>query len=228
MKKEDIRFPDWPRMFVGDIPPAFYIEVLVRITVIYLVLMVSMRLMGKRMASQMSRSEMIGMVSLAAAIGVAMQTPERGVLAIVIIAAVVIFLQQGTAWLAAKNQRFESVSQGNITTLIADSQLILKNMRNTGITRESAFAQLRTNGIRHLGEVKRLYFEANGEFSLVLDNEKKPGLCILPDIDTEFIEKCCQKVDLLLCSRCGQPVGSRPLSDPCCYCGSLHKENAVQ
>lgn len=228
MKKDDIQFPDWQRMFVGDIPPAFYLEVILRIAVIYLALMISMKLMGKRMASQMSRSEMIAMVSLAAAIGVAMQTPERGILAIFIIAAVVIFLQQATAWLSSRNQQFESIAQGNLTTIIADSQLVLKNMKRTGITRESAFAQLRSNGIRHLGEVKRLYFEANGEFSVVLNNEKKPGLCILPDIDTEFIQHSCRTADLLLCSRCGQPAGSKPLSDPCCYCGSQQKENAVQ
>ncbi|WP_229215283.1 hypothetical protein [Dyadobacter bucti] len=55
MKKEDIHFGDWLRMFAGDVPPGFYWEVVLRIAIIYLLLMVSMRLIGKRMASQLSR-----------------------------------------------------------------------------------------------------------------------------------------------------------------------------
>jgi hypothetical protein len=87
MKKEDIHLGDWQRMFFGEVPGGFYWEVVLRIAVIYLILMVSMRLMGKRTASQLSRNEMIALVSLSAAIGVPLQAPDRGILAAVIIAA---------------------------------------------------------------------------------------------------------------------------------------------
>jgi hypothetical protein len=40
MKKEDIHFGDWQRMFFGDVPAGFYWEVVLRIAVIYLVLAV--------------------------------------------------------------------------------------------------------------------------------------------------------------------------------------------
>lgn len=66
-----------------------------RITVIYLI--VSMRLMGRMVVSQLNRSEMIAMVSLAAAIGVPLQSPDRGILAAIVIAAIVISIQQVNA-----------------------------------------------------------------------------------------------------------------------------------
>src|SRR4051812_44835391 len=101
MKPEDIHLNDWQRIFLGDVPGGFYPEVVLRIAVIYLILMVSMRLMGKRMASQLSRNEMVAMVSLAAAIGIPLQAPDRGILPAFIIAFVVIIIQQIVAWLAS-------------------------------------------------------------------------------------------------------------------------------
>lgn len=226
MKKEDIHFGDWQRMFFGDVPGGFYWEVVLRIAVIYVVLMVSMRLMGKRMASQLSRNEMIALVSLAAAIGVPLQAPDRGILAAVVIAIVVVFVQQGLARLATRNQRFESVTQGDLTILVADSMLDLQNMKVSGITKEKAFSQLRSNGIRHLGEVKRLYFEADGSFTLIRNTDVRPGLGILPETDTEFIEQVCRLSHTHVCRRCGYALPQERRA--CDKCGSDERVNAVE
>lgn len=225
MKKEDIHFGDWQRIFIGDVPGGFYWEVVLRIAVIYIILMVSMRLMGKRMASQLSRNEMIALVSLAAAIGVPLQAPDRGILAAVVIAIVVVMVQQGLAVLATRNQRFESVTQGDLTVLISDSRLNLDKMQVTGITKEKAFSQLRANGVRHLGEVKRLYFEAGGAFTLIRNPKPGPGLGILPEVDNDFIRESCRHTDTLVCQRCGENLKSA--TEACTNCGSDERVNAV-
>jgi uncharacterized membrane protein YcaP (DUF421 family) len=228
MKKEDIHFGDWQRVFVGDVPAGFYWEVVLRIAIIYIILMVSMRLMGKRMASQLSRNELIALVSNSAAIGVPLQAPDRGILAAVVIAMVVIAIQQLLAALSSRNQRLESFTQGDLTVLIADSRLDLDRMRETGITKEKAFAQLRSNGIRHLGEVKRLYFEAGGSFTLIRNRSVNPGLGILPEVDDDFIRKVCRDAGFAVCRRCGQDLTSAKPDDPCENCGSRDRANAVE
>lgn len=225
MKKEDILLSDWQRIFLGDVPGGFYWEVVLRIAVIYIILMVSMRLMGKRMASQLSRNEMIAMVSLAAAIGVPLQAPDRGILAAVIIAAVVIFVQQTLAKLATRNQRLESITQGNLSILVSDGKLIHKKMERTGITKEKAFSQLRSRGIRHLGEVKRLYFEADGSFTLIRNGDIGPGLCILPEADIEYVIQSCTESKTTVCKRCG--AAAQQPSTPCPECGSRERVHAV-
>jgi len=50
------------------------------------------------------------------------------------------------------------------------------------------FAQLRGEGVKQLGEVKRLYFEANGSFSLIKKDHPQPGLIIIPGFDKELSE----------------------------------------
>ncbi|MGV3599749.1 MAG: DUF421 domain-containing protein [Dyadobacter fermentans] len=224
MKKEDIHFGDWQRMFIGDVPGGFYWEVVLRIAVIYLVLMVSMRLMGKRMASQLSRNEMLAMVSLAAAIGVPLQAPDRGILAAVVIGVVVVAVQQTLAYFAARNQRFESVTQGDMAILVSDGTLDLQKMKVSGITREKAYSQLRNHGIRHLGEVKRLYFEADGSFTLIRHAEVRPGLSIIPGIDAEFVKQVCRPTEVIVCNRCGRELAEGVTS--CDNCGGDEQVNA--
>jgi uncharacterized membrane protein YcaP (DUF421 family) len=203
MKPEEIHLNDWQRIFIGDVPGGFYLEVILRVVIIYLILMVSMRLMGKRMASQLSRNEMIAMVSLAAAIGVPIQSPDRGVLPIVVIALIVVVLQQLVAKISTRSEKLETLTQGDMTVLVEDSHLNLKNMQKTGITKERAFAQLRNSSIKQLGEVKRLYFEAGGSFTLIQNQEVMPGLGIIPGYDTDFMKQIYQAQDKPVCENCG-------------------------
>jgi uncharacterized membrane protein YcaP (DUF421 family) len=225
MKPEDIHINDWQRIFIGDVPGAFYAEVLIRVAVIYLVLMVSMRLMGQRMASQLSRNDMAAMVSLAAAIGVPLQSPDRGILAIVVIAVIVVTGQQLVARLATKNQKLEKLTQGDVAPLVEDSHLNLDHMQRTGISRERVFAQLRCKHIRHLGQVKRLYFEAGGKFTLVKQNEHVPGLPILPAWDTEYQQEIYMDTEEQACENCGQL--RHAANGSCNVCGSVSFRQAV-
>ena len=106
MKSEDIHLGDLHRILFGDVPGSFFIEVSLRTVIIYAILMISMRLMGKRMEASLGRIEMISMVALAAAIGIPLQSPDRGLLPAIIIAAVVVFIQKLVAKKSMNNEKF--------------------------------------------------------------------------------------------------------------------------
>lgn len=146
MKEYQIHIDDLQRIFIGEANMDFYIEVIIRTVIIYLILIVSMRLLGQRMASQLSRIEMAAMVSLAAAIGVPLQTPERGLLPAVIIAIVVVCVARIVSYYSSRNQKFKKLSQDDLDVLVEDSVLNIPLMKKTRITRERLFAQLRSEG----------------------------------------------------------------------------------
>src|SRR3954471_12365738 len=75
MDAQKIRPNDWHRILSGQEPVAFYLEIVLRVAVVYLILMLAMRLLGKRMSSQLSRTELAVVVSLAAAVGVPLLSP---------------------------------------------------------------------------------------------------------------------------------------------------------
>jgi uncharacterized membrane protein YcaP (DUF421 family) len=220
MKKEEIHLYDWQRILVGEVPGIFYVEILIRAVAIYLLLVLAMRLMGRRMASQLSRNEMAAMISMAAAIGVPILDASRGLLPAYIIGAVVVFTQRIVSYYAAKNQRFEAISQGDRSTLVENSIIQLESMEHARITRELLFAQLRSGGLFHLGHVKRMYMEANGAFTLIEETNPRPGLSVLPEWDAEFIDQQEKALGQNVCHHCGnlQPEpGSQ--TESCSVCG---------
>src|SRR4051794_3256704 len=112
MKAQPLRVFDLMRMIFGEAKPIFLIEVLIRLAFLYAVLVVSMRLMGRRLSARLSRNELLAMVSLAAAIGPAVQDPQRGILPPLVVAACVVVLQRVVATLMLKGGRFESIANG--------------------------------------------------------------------------------------------------------------------
>lgn len=78
MNKSEIKPWDWARIIIGEVPPIFYVEAIIYAVFLYLLLMIAIRIWGKRMASQLDKIEIAGMVTLAAAIGAPLLTPERG------------------------------------------------------------------------------------------------------------------------------------------------------
>lgn len=143
MKPNEIHLTDWVRIFVGDVPGSFYLEVIFRTAVVYAILTISMRLMGKRMASQLSRTEMIAMVALAASIGIPIMAPDRGVIPGIISAAVIVVIERILSWIASKNEKAEFLFEGGLEILIEDSVLQLDAMLHCRVTRERLLAQLR-------------------------------------------------------------------------------------
>jgi uncharacterized membrane protein YcaP (DUF421 family) len=215
----EITLWDWMRIMIGNVPWSFFIEVVIRTIFLYFLLILSMRLLGKRMAAQLNRNELATMTTLAAAIGVPLQAPDRGLIPPVIIAIIVVLIGRLVAFLSSKNQRFEDISQGDIEPLIKDSILQLPHMEHSRISRERIYSQLRSKKITHLGEVKRLYIEANGSFTLIKEEKPSPGLSILPEWDKEFRQQQKPSGDMVVCKNCGNRRQVQNPDQLCTNCG---------
>lgn len=223
MKEFEIYISDYQRIIFGEVPWAFFLELILRSILFYAVLILSMRAMGTRMAAQLSRIEMAAMVSLAAAIGVPLQSPERGILPAIVIAIVVVLLERLISYLASKNQRFEDLSQDDLDILVEDSVLKLEMMERTRISKDRLCAHLRGSGLKHLGWVRRMYLEADGHFTVIKFDVPAPGLPILPDWDKDFLEEL-KVTDRKVCTICGSGQTNSP---SCSNCGGSNWTNGV-
>jgi len=146
---------------------------------------------------------MAAVVSLAAAVGIPLMNPDRGILPPLIITLVIVIFTNLVSKRSSRSEHFESLTQDDLDVLVVDGVLNLQSMEITRITKERIFAQLRSLGIYHLGMVNRLYIEANGMFSLVKAKNPRPGLNVLPDIDPDFIKRKLNKSDDFVCCNCG-------------------------
>src|ERR1700709_2717648 len=117
------------RLLIGDGPWAFLAEVVPRAIIMYALLLVSMRLMGKRVAAQLSITELAVILMLSAAIGVPIQVSSQGVLPAVVVLLTVVSLQRGSSLAAMRWRRVELLTQGEVTLVVRDGRMLLEKLR---------------------------------------------------------------------------------------------------
>ncbi|HSM55653.1 MAG TPA: DUF421 domain-containing protein [Candidatus Sulfomarinibacteraceae bacterium] len=176
---------DLRRMFLGDAPPLFYLEIVVRTIIIYAWALFMLRLMGKRGLRQLSPFDFVIIIALGSAVGDPMFYPEVPLLQGMLVVTVVVALERILARLVQTREAVERFVEGTPVRLVVDGRLDLEGMRQETLAREELFAILRVNKAEQLGQVKRAYLEQNGQVSLFLFEEAKarPGLPLIPPWD---------------------------------------------
>lgn len=228
MEKSDIKLSDWMRILFGNVPVSFMFEVFIRTLIMYLLLLFIMRFLGKRMAGQISVTELSVMLLLGAIVSAPMQLPDRGILQGLWLLLIILFLQRGLSWWGTKNVKAEKLTYGEATLLVKDGVLDVNAMMGTRISRPELFRELRSKNIYQLGKVKRVYMEASGSMSIYQSDKEKPGLTILPSSDKD-IQQLNKEAgnNLKACCCCGNTQTLTDTRLPCDCCHSTDWSNAV-
>lgn len=227
MKKDDITPGDLYRIVFGDAPAIFSVEILLRATVVFVILLAIVRLMGKRMGGQLTISELAVMVTLGAIVSPGMQVPQTGLLLCGMILICALGFQRGINFFEFKNRKFEKLSHGELSILVKNGILQLDEMRRTKISKQQLFAVLRGRNIFNLGEVDRVYLEARGLFSVYKRDKPEAGLIIFPPADSAIGTFQQQTVGATaVCSNCGALQQLEPVVQICDNCHGKTLQNA--
>ncbi len=219
MEKEDISFGDWQRWLFGDAPPAFMGEVLLRAVVMFAAVVVLMRLMGRRMKGEISIAELAVVLTFGAIIGGTMHQPKSGLLPGLLVLGAVLFMHRFTNWLAFKYHAVEALEQGHTAVLLRDGVLDLAALQQHALSQEQLFGLLRNKNIRHLGELRRVYFEVSGELSIYKLPAPQPGLSVLPRADAPPAAAAGPAHGRKACATCGQVPADHAQAN-CLRCGA--------
>ena len=216
------------RLLIGDAPWEFAVEVIWRAAAMYVLLLIFMRLMGKRVAAQLTTMETAVVLMLGAAIGLPIQVLTQGILAAVVVLATTTALQRSLSGLALRSERLESIVYGDVVLLLCDGRMLLKNLRASKLSREMLTSELRAHGVQHLGELRRVYMETSGSFSLVRFQKPDAGLSLSPDHDDAFNQEL-RSAERWACWSCGATVARGDDAPGACrYCAAEHWIPAVR
>lgn len=206
------------RWLIGEAPWSFAAEVLLRFLCIYLVLLLVLRLMGRRFAGQLSIIDLAIMIMLGAAIGAPLQTPEKGILTTIVLLITLLGCFRLLSWSTFFSHRLEVLTQGDATMLVMDGRLALEHLHHAEFSRDRTFSELRSMGIQHLGEVRRAWLEPSGRVSLLCYRQPRAGLWLLPEQNQQFNQHIAVD-DRFACGHCGYVVQSKAQPEQRCdYC----------
>lgn len=221
MKKEDIIFSDWHRWLFGTAPPSFVLEAALRALVIFIVMLLIVRWLGRRMKGQLSISELAIILTLGAIIAGPLHLPTGGLLPSFAVLLAVLAVHRLSNWLAFKYRPVELVQQGDVALLVRDGCLDLPALQQHALSQEQFFGLLRNESISQLGELRRAYLEANGRLSFYKLPEPQPGLSVLPPADRPPPAANGPAQGRLVCAACGHvPTPTDHAGTHCLRCGA--------
>lgn len=201
---------DLHRMFIGDLPWLFTLEVIVRTVLMYLYTLLLIRLLSRRAIGQLSLIEFALVIALGSAVGDPMFYEDVPLLHGFAVITTVVGLNRGINWLMTRNEAVERIVEGAPASLIQEGRLVIANLRRYGLSQEELFEFLRSQGVENLGHIREAYFEQNGQISIFgySTQRQQAGLQIVPPWDIAQMQTYHQaevvKARMVLaCARCG-------------------------
>lgn len=216
---------DLQRMFLGDYPPLFFLEVVFRVVVIYGWTLLLIRWIGGRGVAQLSMVEFLLVIALGSAVGDAMFYDDVPLLVAMLVIAVVVVTNKLLDKLIVRSQAAERIIDGSPVAIMREGALVMEGMHGRDLGTDEVKAMLRTGGVSNLGQVEYAFMEVNGHVSIFRFAEPRPGLSIVPPAEVvppqTLAHPRVAPEGLACCAACGKVAqAARVLPDTACpNCG---------
>src|SRR5205823_10599491 len=150
------------------------LEITLRTATIYGVVLLGVRLSGKREVGQMTPFDLTLLLLISNAVQNAMTGPDTSLLGGVIAASTLLLLNYAVAELSGVNRRFRKFVQGQPSMLIHDGEVILAHMAKEHVSMDELERALREHGITSYHDVALGVLEVDGSISLLKYEDVNP------------------------------------------------------
>ena len=151
------------------------LQIVVRTGVIYLLVLIGVRLSGKREVGQMTPFDLTLLLLLSNSVQNAMTGPDTSLLGGAVAAATLLILNYFVAEVSGGNRRFRRLIQGQPTLLIHDGQTIESHMAREHVSMDELHRALREHGINACDQVALAVLEVDGSISCLKYDEIQPN-----------------------------------------------------
>jgi uncharacterized membrane protein YcaP (DUF421 family) len=211
----------WKDLLLGSESWFFLWETVLRTFIMFIVIILSLRLLGKRGVKQLSVFELVVIIGLGSAAGDPMFYKDVGILPSLVVFAMIISMYSLITFLIGKNKKFEKLVEGKPVCLINGGVFEIDNFKKEALGADEFFAELRLKGISQLGQVEQAIEESSGEISIFYfeDRDVKFGLPIMPH-SLENAVKEINEPGHYACIFCGYTQQYKPVEKAVCTeCG---------
>jgi len=151
------------------------VEIFIRTASIYLVVLIGVRLSGKREVGQMTPFDLTLLLLLSNAVQNAMTGSDTSLWGGVVSACTLLIMNYFVAELSGMNRRFRRFVQGSPTLLIHDGQLLPSHLAREHVTVDEVERALREHGIASVNDVSLAVLEVDGSISALKYDDIVPG-----------------------------------------------------
>src|SRR3954471_5941959 len=142
-----------------------------RAIAVYLVVLILLRLAGKRQLGQMGPTEFVALLLISNAVQNSMNGGDNSLVGGIILAATIIALSAGFQYATFRSRKLEQLIQGRPTLLIHRGRILTDHLKRELLTIRELRATLRKQGIHDLCDVEEAVLESDGFVSVTRKSE---------------------------------------------------------
>lgn len=145
----------------------------VRAVAVYALILVIIRLLGKRTVGNFTAFDLLVALMLGEVVDEIIYGDvsfAQGAVALVVVAAA----KYATAWLAYFDHGLNQVLEGRPTALVRNGEIVRKNIRSEMLNEMEIHGALRLQGVSDMREVKLATMETDGEISVLREEWAEP------------------------------------------------------
>lgn len=146
----------------------------VRTILLYSVVAIAIRLMGKRQVGEMQPTELVITILVSAVASVPMQNLDIPLSYGIVPVFTLVLFEILISFLSLKLPTFKRLLTGKPVIVIENGQLIQKALADTRFSIDDLFEELRMNSVFSLDVVRQAQIETNGQLSIMLYDKEQP------------------------------------------------------
>ena len=150
------------------------LQIVLRTGVIYFLVLIGVRLSGKREVGQMTPFDLTLLLLLSNSVQNAMTGPDTSLAGGAIAACTLLILNYVIGNVSGVNRRFRRLIQGQPSLLVHDGKVIDEHMAKEHVSMDELHRALREHGINSVDQVALSVLEVDGSISCLKYDEIKP------------------------------------------------------
>jgi uncharacterized membrane protein YcaP (DUF421 family) len=164
-----------------------------RTAIVFIILTLSMKLMGKREIGELEVGELISALLISEICSMPIDDPDIPILNAIIPVIFLVSLEIIISFIKNKSRRLKRAIDGSSSYLIRDGKLMPDEFIKNRISIEEFYSAIRQTGVGSVCEIKHCILEANGKIS-VIQSDVPTDIPVI--IDGEINEKAAQELGL--------------------------------
>ena len=153
---------------------------------LYLLIILLMRIMGKREIGQLQPYELAITLIISELVALPMENNAIPLLSGVVPVVTITTAQVLFSYLTTKSQWLQDIISGKYTIIIEHGKMIQKNMMKQKYNITELLEQLRMNGVIKIDDVEYAILETSGQLSVILKAPKQPVTAEQMQIKTDY------------------------------------------
>jgi uncharacterized membrane protein YcaP (DUF421 family) len=150
------------------------LEIVLRTGVIYLLVLIGIRLSGKREVGQMTPFDLTLLLLISNSVQNAMTGPDTSLAGGAVAATTLLVMNYLVAELSGGNRRFRKFIQGQPSLLIHDGEIIASHMAREHVSMDELERSLREHGVSSYKDAALAVLEVDGSISVLKYDDIEP------------------------------------------------------